>query len=177
MSKVVIYILDKFVWILIVAIFTSQALQIAGVVEGPKDFSLRELHFYSQENNDYAPIHQEELHGVRGKRQAGDRSPLIDNLFNVPISTLNAVNEFIQSARPVIQRLRESAARTRRSNEAKKKLQQQQQQYQRKEKSLKKVPSVVSVEEDEDVEESMLPLQEGPEVQSDGSSSRVLLRV
>ncbi|XP_065159360.1 uncharacterized protein [Atheta coriaria] len=82
MSKVVIYILDKFVWILIVAIFTSQALQIAGVVEGPKDFSLRELHFYSQENNDYAPIHQEELHGVRGKRQAGDRSPLIDNLFN-----------------------------------------------------------------------------------------------
>lgn len=49
--------------------------------------------------NDYAPIHQEELHGVRGKRQAGDRSPLIDNLFNVSALTAYAYNLLICYAR------------------------------------------------------------------------------
>lgn len=34
--QLVIYVLDKFVWMLLITIITTQALQMAGVVEAPK---------------------------------------------------------------------------------------------------------------------------------------------
>ncbi|EFA01683.2 uncharacterized protein LOC103312721 isoform X2 [Tribolium castaneum] len=78
MSKVVIYVLDKIVWMLLITAVTTQALQIAGVVDAPKglgDISYKqdsEYNFQVQVGNS----------DVRGKRQTDQRSPLIDNIFS-----------------------------------------------------------------------------------------------
>ncbi|KYB28038.1 uncharacterized protein LOC103312721 isoform X1 [Tribolium castaneum] len=107
MSKVVIYVLDKIVWMLLITAVTTQALQIAGVVDAPKglgDISYKqdsEYNFQVQVGNS----------DVRGKRQTDQRSPLIDNIFSIPITTLNAVNNLVQNTRPAFQSLREFAAR------------------------------------------------------------------
>ncbi|KAJ3638646.1 hypothetical protein MTP99_001993 [Tenebrio molitor] len=62
---------------------------------------------------------------VRGKRQTDQRAQFIDSLFNIPISTLNAVNNLVQNTRPAIQNLRAYAARRlERNNKAAQKINQ-----------------------------------------------------
>ncbi|KAJ3662454.1 hypothetical protein Zmor_006802 [Zophobas morio] len=124
MSKVVVYVLDKIVWMLLITAVTTQALQIVGVVDTPK--GLGDIAY--KQDNEYNFQVQVGGSDVRGKRQTDQRSRFIDNLFNVsktvhvvtvkenkkdriPISTLNAVNNLVQSSRPAFQSLRDFAAR------------------------------------------------------------------
>ncbi|XP_063903114.1 uncharacterized protein LOC135122685 isoform X1 [Zophobas morio] len=107
MSKVVVYVLDKIVWMLLITAVTTQALQIVGVVDTPK--GLGDIAY--KQDNEYNFQVQVGGSDVRGKRQTDQRSRFIDNLFNIPISTLNAVNNLVQSSRPAFQSLRDFAAR------------------------------------------------------------------
>ncbi|XP_017775874.1 PREDICTED: uncharacterized protein LOC108562159 [Nicrophorus vespilloides] len=84
MSKMLIYVLDKFVWILLIAVLTAQALQIAGVVDTPKNIGLGEISYSDGNEYEYRVSIGGDGGAIegRGKRQAGDRSPLLDNIFN-----------------------------------------------------------------------------------------------
>lgn len=76
MSKVVVYVLDKFVWILLVAVITTQALQIAGVVEGPR--TLGEITYEKDNELEFKVT----AGNPREKRQSDERFALLDNIFN-----------------------------------------------------------------------------------------------
>ncbi|KAK9875884.1 hypothetical protein WA026_009670 [Henosepilachna vigintioctopunctata] len=108
MSKIVVYILDKIVWLLLFTIIATQSLQIAGVMEAPK--SLNEISYPQQSEYDYqlSIVNNE----ARGKRQADigeERSQFIDSLFSIPISTLTALNNLVQHSRPAIRKFRDYA--------------------------------------------------------------------
>ncbi|CAH1103860.1 unnamed protein product [Psylliodes chrysocephalus] len=106
MSKVFVYVLDKVVWMLLIAALTTQALQIAGILESPK--GLQEITY--SKGNDYSfqlSVGPEN----RGKRETSDRSKLIDSLFNIPIQTLTAVNNLVQSSRPAFRSIRDYAVK------------------------------------------------------------------
>jgi len=212
MSKMLVYLLDKFVWLLLVAVLTTQALQIAGVVESPKTLAIGDMVVYNGVDYEYSGRIRDNF--PRDKRQAGDRSPIIDNLFNerqrplegefivrrnthyknisakiwwIPIATLNAVNDLVQSSRPVFRKFREAAQ---------KRFEEVQLQMANAKKAASKDPKKskskpVSVTESMPVfntdttadrrqqraKENADFGNEGPIVQPDGSSSRVLLRV
>lgn len=82
------YFLDKFVWMLLVTVVTTQALQIAGVVDPPKgleDISYNEVgkaslfrlcSFKIQSTKYFATIVQENIQNIRKRKQF---------LFNVNI--------------------------------------------------------------------------------------------
>jgi hypothetical protein len=118
---VVVYVLDKIVWMLLITAVTTQALQIAGVVDTPK--GLGDISY--KQDNEYSFQVQVGETDVRGKRQTDQRAQFIDSLFNIPISTLNAVNNLVQNTRPAIQNLRAYAARRlERNNKAAQKINQ-----------------------------------------------------
>ncbi|CAG9861571.1 unnamed protein product [Phyllotreta striolata] len=65
------------VWMLLIAAFTTQALQIAGILESPK--GLQEITY----NNDKEYSFQLSVGGEnRGKRETAERSKFIDSFFN-----------------------------------------------------------------------------------------------
>ncbi|XP_045478891.1 uncharacterized protein LOC123683927 [Harmonia axyridis] len=108
MSKIVVYILDRIVWLLLITIITTQSLQIAGIIDPPK--TMEQISYPEQNQYDYqlAVVNNE----GRGKRQTDpseQRSQFIDSLFNIPISTLTALNNLVQHSRPAIRKLREYA--------------------------------------------------------------------
>jgi hypothetical protein len=78
MSKVVVYVLDKIVWMLLITAVTTQALQIAGVVDTPK--GLGDISY--KQDNEYSFQVQVGETDVRGKRQTDQRAQFIDSLFN-----------------------------------------------------------------------------------------------
>lgn len=79
MSKLLVYILDKVVWMLLITVLTTQALQIAGVLQSPK--SLSDI-TYTQENNYEFKLSAEDIDSSRAKRQTGERSAVLDGIFN-----------------------------------------------------------------------------------------------
>ncbi|XP_044747884.1 uncharacterized protein LOC123309079 isoform X1 [Coccinella septempunctata] len=108
MSKLIVYILDRIVWLLLFTVITAQSLQIVGLMDPPK--ALEQITYPEENQYDYqlAVVNNE----ARGKRQTDateQRSQLIDSLFNIPISTLNALNNLVQHSRPAIRKLREYA--------------------------------------------------------------------
>ncbi|XP_018561409.1 uncharacterized protein LOC108903651 isoform X1 [Anoplophora glabripennis] len=78
MSKVLVYVMDKIVWMLLITALTTQALQIAGVINAPK--GLQEI-TYTQDNEYNYQLAVEEA-DTRGKRETQERSQIIDSLFN-----------------------------------------------------------------------------------------------
>ncbi|XP_019881046.1 uncharacterized protein LOC109608927 [Aethina tumida] len=103
MSKILVYILDRIVWMLVILVITTQALQMAGIVESPK--SLGEISYSDNNNYNYQlAVGNTDL---RGKRQTEERSKFIDSLFNLPIQTLNALNTLVQNSRPAFQKFRD----------------------------------------------------------------------
>ncbi|KAF5289928.1 hypothetical protein FQA39_LY14937 [Lamprigera yunnana] len=146
MSKVIVYVLDKFVWMLLVAVITTQALQIAGVVDGPK--TLDEIK-YEQEPEYEFKVSAENM---REKRQSQERFEILDNIFNIPIATLNSVNDLIQSTRRFGMNNRNPA------NSATPCMQQI------------RIPRKTK-------KQLQNSYYDGPTIQADGSSSRVLLNV
>jgi hypothetical protein len=84
MSKVVVYVLDKIVWMLLITAVTTQALQIAGVVDTPK--GLGDISY--KQDNEYSFQVQVGETDVRGKRQTDQRAQFIDSLFNVSATVL-----------------------------------------------------------------------------------------
>ncbi|KAJ8915912.1 hypothetical protein NQ315_015527 [Exocentrus adspersus] len=100
--------MDKIVWMLLITALTTQALQIVGVLDTPK--GLQEI-TYTQDNayNYQLGVEQSDF---RGKRETQDRSQIIDSLFNIPIQTLNAVNNLVQNSRPALRGLRDYAVRS-----------------------------------------------------------------
>ncbi|KAF5282172.1 hypothetical protein FQR65_LT02869 [Abscondita terminalis] len=147
MSKVIVYILDKFVWMLLVAVITTQALQIAGVVEGPR--TLGEIKYEQDPESEFKVT----ADNVREKRQPQERFELLDNIFNIPIATLNSVNDLLQSTR--------RAAFNNRNGEAS--------------------GSAPCNNQNRVPRKSKYQLRgsyyDGPRIQADGSSARVLLNV
>ncbi|XP_018561410.1 uncharacterized protein LOC108903651 isoform X2 [Anoplophora glabripennis] len=107
MSKVLVYVMDKIVWMLLITALTTQALQIAGVINAPK--GLQEI-TYTQDNEYNYQLAVEEA-DTRGKRETQERSQIIDSLFNIPIQTLNAVNNLVQNSRPALRGIRDYAVR------------------------------------------------------------------
>ncbi|CAH0560932.1 unnamed protein product [Brassicogethes aeneus] len=103
MSKIIVYILDRIVWMLVILVITTQALQMAGIVESPK--SLGEITYSDKNNYNYQIAVGSP--DVRGKREAEDRSKFIDSLFNLPIQTLNALNTLVQNSRPAFQKFQD----------------------------------------------------------------------
>ncbi|XP_066145494.1 uncharacterized protein [Euwallacea fornicatus] len=102
MSKLVVYILDKFVWLLLATVFTGQALQLAGIMETPK--AAGAIEYYQQ-------LEDSKTAATRWKREETseitERSQLIDMLFNIPIKTLMAMNNLVQKSRPAFRKLRD----------------------------------------------------------------------
>ncbi|XP_044730500.1 uncharacterized protein LOC123293679 isoform X2 [Chrysoperla carnea] len=101
-----IYLMDRFVWMLLITVFTTAVLQQCGVV------ATNEFHETStplQENFQFEMEPDNKIfdYAVRQKRQQSPSvsSPVIDGLFNIPIATLSAVNNFIQTTRPGIQQI------------------------------------------------------------------------
>ncbi|XP_060531696.1 uncharacterized protein LOC132705238 [Cylas formicarius] len=94
--------LDAVVWSLLVSVIATQSLQVVGIVEYP---TKAETPFEMGRPFDL----QSDGLLNRDKRQAEteDRSQFIDTLFNIPIKTLTAVNNLIQSSRPAIRKVRE----------------------------------------------------------------------
>ncbi|CAH2006573.1 unnamed protein product [Acanthoscelides obtectus] len=90
---------------LLVTVLTAQALQLAGIIETPK--GLHEL-TYQQEHEYNFQVAVGEA-SSREKRETGERSKLIDSFFNIPIQTLQAVNNLVQNSRPAFRSLREYA--------------------------------------------------------------------
>ncbi|CAG9762353.1 unnamed protein product [Ceutorhynchus assimilis] len=130
MSKFVVYILDKAVWLLLATVITAQALQIAGVMETPK--SAGSIEYEQELSNFHQKFPQEALRWKRDTSASMDRSPFIDMLFNrkkreqsgwmkkiqstmsyfklmakIPIKTLTAMNNLIQGSRPAIKKMRD----------------------------------------------------------------------
>ncbi|XP_050300393.1 uncharacterized protein LOC126738940 [Anthonomus grandis grandis] len=130
MSKIVVYLLDKIVWILLAAVVTGQALQIAGLMSTPKSAGALEY------QNSLSHIHH--FSSLRWRRDTTDlpeRNQFIDMLFNrkkqiqpketswtqrlqtamsyfnsaakIPIKTLTSINNFIQNSRPAIRKFRD----------------------------------------------------------------------
>ncbi|XP_074041329.1 uncharacterized protein isoform X2 [Leptinotarsa decemlineata] len=84
----------------------TQALQIAGVLDTPK--GLQEISYVQgKEYNFQITVGSD----ARAKRETAERSKVIDSLFNIPIQTLTAVNNLVQSSRPVFRSLRDYAIR------------------------------------------------------------------
>jgi len=185
MSKMLVYLLDKFVWLLLVAVLTTQALQIAGVVESPKTLAIGDMVVYNGVDYEYSGRIRDNF--PRDKRQAGDRSPIIDNLFNIPIATLNAVNDLVQSSRPVFRKFREAAQKRFEEVQlqmanAKKAASKDSKKSKSKSVSVTETAPVFNTDTTADrrqqrAKENADFGNEGPIVQPDGSSSRVLLRV
>ncbi|KAB0799591.1 hypothetical protein PPYR_07471 [Photinus pyralis] len=148
MSKVIVYVLDKFVWILLVAVITTQALQIAGVVEGPK--TLGEITYEKDNELEFKVT----AGNPRGKRQSDERFALFDNIFNIPIATLNSVNELLQATRRLRLSNRNAAAAAASS-------------YNSGNANASRVPRKTKKRN----------YYDGPRVQEDGSSARVLLNI
>ncbi|VEN49113.1 unnamed protein product [Callosobruchus maculatus] len=107
MSKLIIYVLDKVVWMLLATVLTAQALQLAGIIEAPK--GLHQID-YKQENEYNFQVAIGEATS-REKRETGERSKLIDSFFNIPIQTLQAVNNLVQNSRPAFRSLRDYAVK------------------------------------------------------------------
>ncbi|XP_044747886.1 uncharacterized protein LOC123309079 isoform X2 [Coccinella septempunctata] len=81
MSKLIVYILDRIVWLLLFTVITAQSLQIVGLMDPPK--ALEQITYPEENQYDYqlAVVNNE----ARGKRQTDateQRSQLIDSLFN-----------------------------------------------------------------------------------------------
>ncbi|KAG5883355.1 hypothetical protein JTB14_023248 [Gonioctena quinquepunctata] len=104
MSKVFVYVLDKLVWTLLITALTTQALQIAGILDAPKN--VQEISY--TQGNEYN-FQLSVGNDARGKRETAERSKVIDGLFNIPIQTLTAVNNLVQSSRPALRSLRDYA--------------------------------------------------------------------
>ncbi|XP_018336194.1 uncharacterized protein LOC108744780 isoform X1 [Agrilus planipennis] len=106
MTKAIVFLLDKFVWMLLITVIATQALQFAGVVPTPK--GLEEIS-YEKDNNYEFQLGIGDS-GPRGKRQTDGAGNIIDNIFNIPIATLNAVSELIRNTRARrLQRIQERA--------------------------------------------------------------------
>ncbi|ERL91927.1 uncharacterized protein LOC125505900 [Dendroctonus ponderosae] len=109
MSKVLVYILDKAVWLLLVTVITGQALQITGFMETPKSAGA-----FEYQQNPLESLSEHPKDALRWKREADDtteRSQFIDMLFNIPIKTLTAVKNLIQNSRPALRKLRDFAVK------------------------------------------------------------------
>lgn len=80
-------------------------------------------------------------------------------LFQIPIATLNAVNDLVQNSRPALQRIRDAAVQRR----------------------LEAQNAAIAANDDTGNRQQRAPLNAefdaGPRVQKDGSSSRVLLNL
>ncbi|KAG5883356.1 hypothetical protein JTB14_023248 [Gonioctena quinquepunctata] len=77
MSKVFVYVLDKLVWTLLITALTTQALQIAGILDAPKN--VQEISY--TQGNEYN-FQLSVGNDARGKRETAERSKVIDGLFN-----------------------------------------------------------------------------------------------
>ncbi|XP_018336195.1 uncharacterized protein LOC108744780 isoform X2 [Agrilus planipennis] len=79
MTKAIVFLLDKFVWMLLITVIATQALQFAGVVPTPK--GLEEIS-YEKDNNYEFQLGIGDS-GPRGKRQTDGAGNIIDNIFNM----------------------------------------------------------------------------------------------
>ncbi|KAL1489769.1 hypothetical protein ABEB36_013703 [Hypothenemus hampei] len=82
MSKFIVYILDKTVWLLLATVITGQALQLAGIMQTPKSAGAIEFQQNSLDNSQIYPENS-----LRWKRDTSteyttERSQFIDMLFN-----------------------------------------------------------------------------------------------
>lgn len=60
-----------------------------------------------QNQRDNAEVNFSNENSIRRFKRQDPSDQFIDNIFQIPISTLNAVNDLIKSTRPMIQRARE----------------------------------------------------------------------
>ncbi|KAK5643120.1 hypothetical protein RI129_006965 [Pyrocoelia pectoralis] len=148
MSKFVVYVLDKFVWMLLVTVITTQALQIAGVVEGPR--TLGEIAYEKDGEYEFKVT----AGNPREKRQSDERFALFDNIFNIPIATLNSVNELLQTTRRLRLNNRNTAGAAAPNSAS----------------SNSRLPRKTK-------KKPYRSYLDGPRVQEDGSSARVLLNI
>ncbi|XP_056631360.1 uncharacterized protein LOC130441622 [Diorhabda sublineata] len=77
MSKVLVYILDKIVWMVLIVVLTTQILQMAGIIETPKS---SQGFAYSKSNE--CNIQLSVGYDVRKNCGIVERSELIDSSFH-----------------------------------------------------------------------------------------------
>ncbi|KAL1489770.1 hypothetical protein ABEB36_013703 [Hypothenemus hampei] len=96
MSKFIVYILDKTVWLLLATVITGQALQLAGIMQTPKSAGAIEFQQNSLDNSQIYPENS-----LRWKRDTSteyttERSQFIDMLFNVSTEFLTQIDHMLR---------------------------------------------------------------------------------
>ncbi|XP_022921031.1 uncharacterized protein [Onthophagus taurus] len=106
MSKMLITILDKFVYILVCTAITTQALQMVGLIEGPK--ALGEINYEINNGNYEFGLRMGDEEN-RGKRHTESNTAIMNNILNLPMDTLQAFENFLKNAKPALDKLHEIA--------------------------------------------------------------------